>query len=82
MYNVPNIAQSLSVKTRYVPIVRAIYDHIREQHVAQSKTPSARPLFSQAPGFPPPSTQRNTDLLFRRSIRRELLSRPIHSVLN
>jgi hypothetical protein len=54
MHNVPNIAQSVSVKTRYVPIVRAIYDHIREQHVAQSKTPSARPLFSQAPGFPPP----------------------------
>ena len=54
MHIAPNIAQSVSVKTRYVPIVRAIYDHIREQHVAQSKTPSARPLFSQAPGFPPP----------------------------
>lgn len=54
MHNAPNIAQSFSVKTRYVPIVRAIYDHIREQHVAQSKTPSARPLSSQAPSFPPP----------------------------
>jgi hypothetical protein len=36
MYNVPNITQSVSVKTRYVPIVRAIYDHIRDQYANQS----------------------------------------------
>ena len=54
MYNVPTIAQSVSVKTRYVPIVRAIYDHIREQHVAQSDTPSARSHFSQAAGYSVP----------------------------
>lgn len=54
MHNVPNVAQSVSVKTRYVPIVRAIYDHIREQHVTQSKTPSARSRFSQATGYSAP----------------------------
>lgn len=54
MNNVPNIAQSVSVKTRYVPIVRAIYDHIREQHVAQSKTPSPKSHFSQATGYSAP----------------------------
>lgn len=54
MYIPNNIAQSVSVKTRYIPIVRAIYDHIREQHVAQSKTPSPSSLFSQATGFSAP----------------------------
>lgn len=54
MHNVPNVAQSVSVKTRYVPIVRAIYDHIREQHVAQSKTPSPKSHFSQATGYSAP----------------------------
>lgn len=54
MHNVPNIAQSVSVKTRYVPIVRAIYDHIREQHVAQSNTLSPRPHFTHAAGYSAP----------------------------
>lgn len=54
MHIAPNIAQSVSVKTRYVPIVRAIYDHIRDQHAAQSKTPSPNSLFSQATGFSAP----------------------------
>lgn len=54
MHIAPNIAQSVSVKTRYIPVVRAIYDHIREQHVAQSKTPSARPLFYQTTDLPTP----------------------------
>ena len=54
MRNAPNIAQSVSVKTRYIPIVRAIYDHIREQHLAQSKTPSAISLSPQATGYSTP----------------------------
>lgn len=54
MHIAPNIAQSVSVKTRYIPVVRAIYDHIRDQHAAQSKTPSPSSLFSQATGFSPP----------------------------
>lgn len=54
MYNVPNIAQSVSVKTRYVPIVRAIYDHIRDQHANQSIPQSPRSHFSQPTGYPAP----------------------------
>lgn len=49
MHPTSTISPGVSVKTRYIPIVRAIYDHIREQYATHEKMKTQQ---YQAVGFP------------------------------